>query len=140
MLGPSAPFGDPPEVLVRGFAFFQALVSACQLGLFEYLSASPHRTKEEIATRLKLPSHSVNVLLLTCTSLGLLKVNPNKNTYSNAWMTNKKFVSSSPGNHLATIEAFHSIMYQPFFHLTDSLRKGTNMGLSSLPGPGETLY
>ena len=31
-------------------------------------------------------------------------------------------------------------MYQPFYHLTESLRQGTNVGLQCVPGEGSTLY
>jgi SAM-dependent methyltransferase len=31
-------------------------------------------------------------------------------------------------------------MYRPFFHLTESLRQGRNIGLCDFPGPGDTLY
>ena len=41
---------------------------------------------------------------------------------------------------LPHLEAFHFLMYQPFYHLTESLRQGTNVGLQCVPGDGSTLY
>lgn len=41
---------------------------------------------------------------------------------------------------LPCLEAFHRLMYQPFYFLTDALRQGTNVGLRYFPGNGNTLY
>lgn len=140
MLGPSAPFGDPPELLIRGFAFFQVLVAACKFDLFTFLSTHPHSSRMDIAKQLEIPDQSTEVLLLACASLGLIKVNAKDGTYCNSWMTERRFVAHSHKNELASIDAFHNILYKPLFHLTESLKKGTNAGLSSVPGQGDTLY
>ncbi len=140
ILSPKPRYGDPPDLLLRGFACFQALVAGCQFDLFTMLSANPDSTADDITSRLKIPNRSVRILLLVCASLGLLKLNKRKGTYRNTWKVEKLFVRNKPGNALEILEAFHAIMYQPFFHLTDSLREGTNVGLSCFPGPGNSLY
>jgi len=129
-----------PRTFLRGFAGFQLLVAGFRLGLFELLATSPELTAEQIRDRLRIPDHAVRALLLACASIGLVKRNPRRGTYRNARSIERMF--AGPGREWAIphLEAFHFLMYQPFFMLTEALRQGANVGLQCLPGTGRTLY
>lgn len=129
-----------PRLFLRGFAGFQVLVAASRLGLFELLSTRPERTVEEIRDQLRIPEHSARALMLSCASLGLVKRNPRRGTYRNTGKIAQMFVGRRRAWTIPHLEAFHFLMYQPFYHLTEALRQGTNVGLQALPGNGTTLY
>lgn len=125
---------------LQGFATFQVLVAGVRLGLFELLAAGPARSAEEIRDELRIPDHSARALLLACASLGYVRRDPRRGTYRNSRSIERMFLGPERARTLPHLEAFHSLMYQPFFHLTEGLRQGTNVGLQCLPGDGSTLY
>ena len=129
-----------PILLLCGHVWFQILVAACKLDLFSFLSAHPDRTPDEIANRLRIPQGSVRMLLQACVPLGLLEVSSKAGRYRNSRWAESQLVSGKPGNCLAVLDAYHALWYQPFFHLTESLRLGTNSGLACFPGDGRSLY
>lgn len=129
-----------PRMFLLGFAEFQVVVAGSRLGLFELLATRPGRTAEEIRDQLRIPDHSARALLLACTSLGFVKRNPRRGTYRNARKIQRLFVGPERAWVIPHLEAFHFLMYQPFYHLTGALQQGTNVGLQCLPGNGSTLY
>ena len=130
----------PPRMFLLGFAEFQVLVAGSRLGLFELLARRPGCTAEEIRDHLHIPDHSARALLLACAALGFVERNPRRGTYQNAREIHRLFVGPKRGLVMPQLEAFHFLMYQPFYHLTDALQRGTNVGLQCLPGNGSTLY
>jgi ubiquinone/menaquinone biosynthesis C-methylase UbiE len=129
-----------PRMFLLGFAEFQVVVAGSRLGLFELLATRPGRTAEEIRDHLRIPDHSARALLLACASLGFVKRNPRRGTYRNARKIHRLFVGPERAWVIPHLEAFHFLMYQPFYHLTGALQQGTNVGLQCLPGNGSTLY
>jgi len=137
---PQASIERDPYLLLCGHACFQTLVAGCKLGLFDHLSAHPARTAQEITAQLGIPARSVTVLLHACASIGLVKRDRRDGTYRNSRWSEQRLVRARTGNQLPLIEAYHALWYQPLFSLTESLRQGTNVGLSCFSGPGATLY
>lgn len=129
-----------PRMFLRGFAGFQVLVAASRLGLFDLLAKQPDRDLEAIRDALGLPDHSTRALLLSCASLGLVRRDRRRATYRYSLAIERMFVGPRRNWTLPHLEAFHGLMYRPFFHLTDALREGRNLGLQALPGTGDTLY
>lgn len=129
-----------PRMPLQGFAEFQVLVAAVRLGLFERLAAHPELGAEQIRDQLGIPDHSARALLLACASLGFVTRDPRSGGYRNSRSIDRLFVGPERARTLPHLEAFHALMYQPFFHLTEGLRQGTNVGLECLPGDGSTLY
>ena len=129
-----------PRSPLLGFAEFQVLVAGSGLGLFELLAKAPGRTAEEIRDQLRIPDHSARALLLACTSLGLIQRDARQGTYRNGREIRRLLVGPERGWVLPHLEAFHVLMYQPFYHLTEALRQGTNVGLQRVSGTGSTLY
>ena len=125
---------------LQGFAGFQVLVAGVRLGLFDLLAKSPGCGAEEIRDQLRLPDHSARALLLACAALGFVRRDPRRGAYRNSRNVERMFVGSRRARMLPHLEAFHFLMYQPFYHLTESLRQGTNVGLQCVPGEGSTLY
>ena len=122
-----------------GFAEFQVLIAGWRLGLFDFLAAQPERTFEEIRDHLRLPDHSARALLLSTTSLGYTHRNP-RATFRNSRAVHRALIGPDRAQEIPRLEAFHFLMYQPFYHLTAALQQGTNVGLQCVPGAGNTLY
>lgn len=129
-----------PRLFLRGFAGFQVLVAGSELGLFELLATRPGCTAEEIASQLHIPAHSAGALLLSCASLGLVRRDARRGAYRNSRGVDRLFIGPKRAWTIPHLEAFQVLMYRPFYHLADSLRQGTNVGLQCFPGSGNTLY
>jgi ubiquinone/menaquinone biosynthesis C-methylase UbiE len=130
----------PPRTILLGFAEFQVIVAGLRLGLFDLLAEKPTLTTEQIRDHLQIPDHSARALLLSCTSLGFVERHPRHGTYRNTPKIHRLFVGPERGLIIPHLEAFHFLMYQPFYHLTGALQQGTNVGLQCVPGSGNTLY
>lgn len=128
-----------PRLFLRGFAGFQVLVAGHRLGLFELLARSPGWRLEDIRDELGLPDRSARALLLSCASLGLVK-RDGAAGYRNSRAIDRMFVGPRRAWTIPHLEAFHHLMYQPFFHLTEALQQGRNLGVLALPGSGNTFY
>jgi len=126
-------------LLMRGFAGFQVLIAGVRLGLFELLHRQPERSLEEIRAHLDLPDHSARALLLACASLRLVE-RAGAGTYRNSAPVEDMLVGAAGARIGAHLEAFDVLMYRPFHYLTETLRRGTNVGLQVFPGAGDTLY
>ena len=128
-----------PGISRLGFAEFQVLMAGLRLGLFELLATKPGRTIEEIRDHLRIPDHSARALLLSTTSLGYTNRN-SRGTYRNSRDVHRSLIGPNRAQEIPRLEAFHFLMYQPFYHLTAALQQGTNVGLQCVPGTGSTLY
>src|SRR5688500_8751407 len=128
-----------PGISRLGFAEFQVLMAGLRLGLFELLASRPDRTFEEVRDHLRIPDHSTRALLLSTTSLGYTHRN-SRGTYRNSRDVHRWLIGPDRVQEIPRLEAFHFLMYQPFYHLTEALQQGTNVGLQRIPGTGNTLY
>lgn len=128
-----------PGISRLGFAEFQVLMAGLRLGLFELLATKPGRTIEEIRDHLRIPDHSARALLLSTTSLGYTNRN-SRGTYRNSREVHRALIGPDRAQEIPRLEAFHFLMYQPFYHLVEALQQGTNVGLQCVPGTGSTLY
>lgn len=124
--------------MLGGAGFFQAIVAAHELGLFRYLAAHPGVSQAAITEGLGLPPASVRVLLLSCCAMRLVE-RTEAGEYRNAEWVSAAFAGERP-SFTTVVEGFAKLLYQPFSRLTESLRRGTNLGLECFPGPGNTLY
>ncbi len=125
------------RLVIGGFAHFEALVAACDLGLFDYLSESPGRTAAQVRRRLGISEHGARILLNACCATRLLRKDATSR-YRNRGVAERFLVRRSPLNWIPLVEAHHKILYRSFFHLTGSV--GRNVGLDLFRGRGTTLY
>lgn len=127
------------RIVIGGFAHFQALAAACELGLFDHLSESGGRTAAEIRRRLKVSAHGARLLLNACCATRLLR-RDGRGRYRNGPVAERFLVRRRPLNWVPVVEANRRLLYGSFSHLTDSIRRGTNVGLRAIRGPGQTIY
>jgi len=128
------------ELLLKlgGAGFFQAMVAGHELKLFQFLADRPGASREEIAQGIGIPVASVRILLLALCAMQLVS-RSEAGGYHNADWVAGAFTGEGP-TFATMVDAFHQLIYRPLFHLTESLRRGTNAGLEVFPGPGKTLY
>ncbi len=128
------------ELLLKlgGAGFFQAMVAGHELKLFEFLAAHPGAAREAIAGGIGLPLASLRVLLLALCAMELVLRDEAGGYRNQDWVTGA-FTGEGP-TFTTIVDAFHQLIYRPLFHLTESLRRGTNVGLEVFPGEGKTLY
>ena len=124
--------------LLGGHIYFQTLSAAVQLDLFTLLNKQPGLTREEISARLGIQEKPARILLLGCTTLGLLR--KTGSTYANSRLSDPLLVRGAPGNIVAVVEWQHFINYHAMYHLCDSIKANTNVGLSEFDGDEPTLY
>ena len=129
-----------PAQLIRGFGGFQVLVAGSRLGLFDLLEERPNLGLPEICAALELPEHTARALMLSSTALGLTRLDSRRGTYRNSRLMKRFWSPESKPRMRPSLEAFHELMYQPFYLLTESIKRGTNVGLDYFPGAGQTLY
>ncbi len=127
-------------LVLNGYAYFQSLAAACELGLFTHLSEHPGQTLSDLSERLKITPHAARVLLLSGCALGLLKRDERRETYSNTPLSERYLVSSSPENLVPFIRQGYMIQEPGCRYFLESLKAGTNLGLKAFPGTGKTLY
>ena len=135
------PGADPIEPLRELFYAhyrFQYLSAGYRLGLFELLGRQPGLTHPEIAARLELQPQPARILLLGCTSAGLLRKDDDR--YWNSPVAAP--LAASPTEVPAAFVPWEQhVNYRPMAWFYDSLKAGTNVGLrKEIPGDGATLY
>lgn len=127
-------------LVLGGYAYFEALVAGCRLGVFERLEkGSKGMEREEIAGALGISAYAARVLLLSLCSIGLL-TRSSKGIYRNSAVARRLLLKDSPQNVLSVVDAHHHLIYRGMFHLTDAIRQGRHVGLDTLPGEGKMLY
>jgi SAM-dependent methyltransferase len=132
---------DPQEELRSLFYAhyrFQYLSAAFRFGLFSLLAREPGLTRDEIAARLELAGQPARILLLGCTSAGLLRKD------GDGYHTTP--VSAPLAGDPADIPAAfvpweQHVNYRPMAWFYESLKENTNVGLyQEIPGESSTLY
>lgn len=124
--------------ILFGHAAFQYLNAACELNLFELLDDQPDLTKAEVRKGMNLAERATDILLLGCTSLGLLIQQDGR--YRLATVV-AELMQTDDWQRLKDTVAFEQyIVYEGQLDFTDSLRKNSNVGLRRVRGTGTDLY
>jgi L-tyrosine C(3)-methyltransferase len=123
--------------ILFGHAAFQYLNAATELNLFELLEQGP-LTKEEIGAELGLAERANDILLLGCTSLGLLERDDGKYRLARVLST---LLSTPDWKRFKDTVAFEQyVVYEGQLDFTESLRTNKNAGLRRVRGSGRDLY
>jgi len=124
--------------ILGGHIYFQTLSAAVQLNLFGLLKQHGQLTLREAADHLGIEQKPARILLLGCTTLGLvLKSGP---MYSNSELADRLLVEDAPGNAVAIIKWQHFINYRAMYWFYDALLANKNVGLCDFAGNEPTLY
>lgn len=121
-----------------GHIFFQTLRSAVKLDLFSLLAKHRRLTRSQIAEHLGIEEQPARILLLGCTSVGLLR--KRGDTYSNSYLANRLLVKGKPGNITSYVELEHQVMYRAMPWMYDAIREYRNVGLKEFRGDEPTIY
>jgi len=124
--------------ILGGHIYFQTLSAAVQFDLFGLLKKHGELTLAEIAERLGIELKPARILLLGCTTLGLL--NKSGHNYSNTELSDRLLVPDAPGNAVPIIKWQHFISYRAMYWFYGALKENRNVGLKELPGAEPTLY
>jgi SAM-dependent methyltransferase len=137
--------GKPSELdfsrlilIAGGHSAFQLLWSGDQLGVYALLSNEPGIGLHEIAERLGLAAYPCRILLVGLTALGIISKEDGR--YHNATLTEQILVKGKPGYFGPILGWQAHIVYPGLVDFLESLKQGTNVGLSRFPGNGPTLY
>jgi hypothetical protein len=130
-------FRERLGVAFGGFAYFELLYSACKIDLFGHLRRHGGLTLGRLSVDLGLPLRSMRVLLLGTSFLGLTK--KERDEYF-ATPLSETYRRDHACTQWPILRAYHAIIYEGMHSLSDSLEKGTNVGLSGIPGSGRTIY
>ena len=129
---------DKFYLIAGGHIFFQTLSASVELGLFSLLDEHPGLTCSEIASRLKTQEKPIRILLLGCTTLGLVR--KQSNAYFNRKMTTALLTRKSPHNILDVVRWQHHINYKAMHSFYDAIRENKNVGLKEFEGDEPFLY
>jgi cyclopropane fatty-acyl-phospholipid synthase-like methyltransferase len=124
--------------VVGGHIFFQTLRAAVELDLFSLLHERKRLTRQQIAAALECEEKPIRILLLGCTTLGLLR--KRGEWYSNTLLAGQLFVRSAPRNVIDVVRWQHHINYRPLFHFKEAIHANSNVGLQEFAGSEATLY
>ena len=125
-------------LVLGGHMYFQTVVTAVEIGLFDLLSKEGPLSRSEIAEKLSLGQKPIRIILLGLVSTGMLKKKGNRYTLNH--ISKRFFVSTSPFNIHAILKWQKYINYRAMFHLTEAVKKNTNVGLREFVGNEKTLY
>jgi hypothetical protein len=125
-------------LVLGGHIFFQTLRTAVQSGIFTHLSQCGGLTQTQIADRLGITEKSVRIILLGCTTLGLLRKVGKR--YWNSPTAEALLVQGSADNIISFIEFEHHVVYKAMHSLYDATKATKNVGLKEFDGQEETLY
>jgi L-tyrosine C(3)-methyltransferase len=123
--------------ILFGHAAFQYLNAAAELNLFELLEERP-LTKDEIGDKLGLAERANDILLLGCTSLGLLE--KDNGTYRLAQVLSKLLPTPDWQRFKDVVALEQYVVYEGQLDFTESLRTNSNAGLRRVRGSGRDLY
>jgi ubiquinone/menaquinone biosynthesis C-methylase UbiE len=121
-----------------GHGAFQYLNAACELGLFELLTRHGPLSKAEIRSALGLAHRATDILLLGCTSLGL--VTKSNGHYAAAGIISRLMHSGDWRRFKDTVAFEQYVVYEGQVDFTESLKANTNVGLRRVRGTGRDLY
>ncbi|NGY63167.1 methyltransferase domain-containing protein [Lentzea sp. NEAU-D13] len=123
--------------ILFGHAAFQYLNAASELNLFETLR-DRELTSDEIRAELGLAQRANDVLLLGCTSLGLLSKSDGRYRLSGVLA---ELITTDDWQRFKDTVAFEQyVVYEGQLDFTESLRANTNVGLRRVRGSGRDLY
>ncbi|ANS67669.1 O-methyltransferase [Streptomyces lincolnensis] len=129
---------EPLRELYYAHYRFQYLSAACQFGLFELLGREPGLTRAEIAVRLEIEEQPARILLLGCTSAGLLRKEDDR--YFNSPVS-EPLAGKLDDVPAAFVPWEQHINYRPMAWFYESLKAYSNVGLQrEIPGDSPTLY
>jgi SAM-dependent methyltransferase len=129
---------EPLIPVLGGHIFFQTLAAAVEFDLFSLLERQGALSGAEIAKQLGIAPKPARILLLGCTSLGLLQKDGDK--YRNSQLSRRYLTSQAPGNLIAVVKWQQFINYRAMFHFHEALVKNRNVGLAEFRGTEPTLY
>ncbi|MDH6578568.1 methyltransferase [Kitasatospora sp. MAP5-34] len=132
------PVHDRFQFLVNAPALFNAVVTAAELGIFEFLSKAPGSEFDGIREFTGLPAHQLRVLLHAVCTTGLLE--RRDGGYTNAETAERLLAPDAPDSWRHILVGWRDIYYPAFAHMTTALRAGTNTALAGYPGNEPTLY
>jgi len=124
---------------MNGYICSQTLVAACELDVFNYLSAHPGATQEGLARGLNLSPYCTRIVMLACCAVGVVR-RDKCGGYRNTTLAEKVLVSSSPCSMVPFIHFNHRVQERCSNHLAEALKQHRNAGLDEFPGAGSTLY
>lgn len=124
--------------LFLGMYYFQFLAAAVDLDLFTLLSNSQGLTRDEVAERLHIENQPARILLLGCSSVGLLRKEGDR--YVNTSGAERFFSRTNPANMMPAVRMANHIQFRAMARFTDALKTNTNVGLEEIPGSAPTLY
>jgi L-tyrosine C(3)-methyltransferase len=129
---------DQLSMILFGHAAFQYLNAACELGLLDLLAGCGPLTAEQIRSELDLAERAGDILLLGCTSLGLIELDGSGYRLATQIMD---LMNCGMWPHIRNVVAFEQhIVYEGQADFVESLRQNTNIGLRRIPGEGGDLY
>ncbi len=124
--------------ILGGHIYFQTLSAAVQLDLFGLLKKHGELALPDIAAYLGIQQKPARILLLGCTTLGLVRKRGSK--YTNSQLSARLLVPDAPGNLVPIVKWQHFINYRAMYWFYDALRENRNVGLKEIPGEEPTLY
>ncbi|GAA2657999.1 methyltransferase [Streptomyces lunalinharesii] len=137
--------GDVPALdmdglsrILFGHAAFQYLNAACELGLPDLIAEKDALTREEIRDVLGLQDRAADILLLGCTSLGIVVKEGGR--YGLAQVVRDLMEEGDWQRFKDTVAFEQYIVYEGQLDFTDSLRENRNVGLRRVRGAGRDLY
>jgi hypothetical protein len=126
-------------LVMGGHIYFQTLSAAVQLDLFTLLARKGPLRREEIASILGIDEKPARILLLGCSSLGLVR-HVRRGCYGNTRLSSLLLNADHPRNILAIVRWQHFINYRAMYYFGDAIKANRNVGLEVFKGGGETLY
>lgn len=129
---------DYLRILIHGTTAFELLRTALEFDLFERIEAADGLDVDGVAEALGVARQPARILLLGLASLRLLEKRSDR--YVNSELTRAKLLCSGRRFLGPLIDIQAKIINPCMSDFTESMRRGTNVGLRHLSGPGDTLY
>jgi hypothetical protein len=134
----SDPVYDRFQLIANGPALFNAVVTALDLNIFDYLSHHPGASFEDIQELTGIGQHKLRILLLGLCASEL--VQKNGDGYSNHPVAESLLAADGPESWRHILISWQRLYYPAFYHMTAALRSGQNDCLSAHAGAEPTLY
>jgi SAM-dependent methyltransferase len=126
------------QLIANSPAFFNAIVTANDLGLFRYLSQHPGAEFDDLRTFTGVNTHKLRILLLgLCTSELVVKED---GRYRNHAVAQQLLAAEGPESWRHILPSWHRLYYPAFHQMTEALRTDSNTGIAAHSGNESTLY
>lgn len=132
------PVYDKFHFLVNAPALFNAVATAVELRIFNYLSDNPDSDFAKVLAFTGMPEHQLRVLLQAVCSTGLLTRHDGR--YTNSAVAQDLLASDAEDSWAHILLGWKEVYYPAFAQMTTALRAGTNTALAAYPGDEPTLY